>query len=83
MSNDGRSRSDVHHRRRLGALSSALSMLLGFSLAVSPVEAGPRARADVIEIDLGVLPRGAQAEAEFVLRNDGDEVLRVLQAKPG
>jgi hypothetical protein len=58
-------------------------MLLGFYLAGAPAKAGPRLQADVLEVDLGVLPRGAQAQAEFVLRNDGDDVLRVLQAKPG
>ena len=43
----------------------------------------PRLVVDSKEIDLGQLTRGESAEADFVLRNEGDAVLRILRAKPG
>lgn len=58
--------------------------------APEPVQAGtqeparvPRLVAETREIDLGQVVRGATAEARFELRNEGDDVLRILRAKPG
>jgi len=48
-----------------------------------PAAPAPRAVVETREIDLGQVVRGESAEARFELRNDGDEVLRVLRAKPG
>ena len=44
---------------------------------------GPRIEVDATEIDLGVLDKGATAEATFTLRNGGDQTLKIIRAKPG
>jgi hypothetical protein len=55
-----------------------------------PAAAAPSAPAKVpkLEIDkeimdLGDLVRGTKAEATFVIRNSGQETLKILSAKPG
>ena len=44
---------------------------------------GPRMIIEQAEIDLGRVNKGSTAEAKFVLRNTGDEVLKILSARPG
>jgi hypothetical protein len=44
---------------------------------------GPRIEAEAAEIDLGMIDRGAPAEAKFTLRNSGDQTLKIIRAKPG
>ena len=51
--------------------------------AAAESKPAPRLVVENKEIDLGQLVRGESAEASFVLRNDGDAVLRILRAKPG
>lgn len=43
----------------------------------------PRVQIESETVDLGQLVRGASAEAVFVLRNAGNDVLKILSAKPG
>jgi len=92
MPNDGRTsgaathppcRSGTNHHRVASRVLSSWFVLLAVVAGGAPAQAAPRAEAETLEVDLGVLPRGASAEAVFVLRNTGDEVLRVLHAKPG
>lgn len=44
---------------------------------------GPRVRAESTEIDLGIVARGTSPRARFALHNLGDEVLQIIEAKPG
>ena len=68
-------------QRRL-RFRSAAAYLTG-CLALTAAVAGPRLEIAATEIDLGSLSKGETAEARFELRNSGDEVLRILEAKPG
>jgi len=43
----------------------------------------PRVVVESESLDIGSVPRGQTATATFVLRNTGDEVLKILGAKPG
>ncbi len=43
----------------------------------------PRLEIEKEVVDLGNVVRGGKADATFVLRNTGKEVLRILSAKPG
>jgi hypothetical protein len=47
------------------------------------VPSGPRIEVEESEIDLGVISKGAPAEATFTLRNSGDQTLEIIRAKPG
>ena len=44
---------------------------------------GPRIEVETRVIDLGVINKGAPAEAKFTIRNAGDQILEILRAKPG
>jgi len=46
-------------------------------------ESGPRLVVPEREIDVGDVFRGDDAEARLELRNEGDETLHILRAKPG
>ena len=48
-----------------------------------PEKQGPRIEMGQLEVDLGELIKGETAEARFAIHNRGDEVLRILRAKPG
>lgn len=69
-------------RRRVVAGVIAL-VLTGAAGSSADAASGPRVEVDAREIDLGTVVRGETVKARFVLRNTGDEVLRVLKAKPG
>ena len=45
--------------------------------------AAPKLEIDSEKIDLGTAVRGEELSARFVLRNSGNEDLRILRAKPG
>jgi hypothetical protein len=64
------------------ALSFSAGQLLGQEGAGSAA-IGPRLEVDPMEIDLGAVDRGEDAEARFTLRNTGDQTLKILRAKPG
>jgi hypothetical protein len=70
----------------------SLVLLLALSCAAGPAfgreqagaaPIGPRLEVDPMEIDLGPIDRGEDAEAKFTLRNTGDQTLEILKAKPG
>ncbi len=66
--------------------TSRIVLLAAVLIAVAAIPtaaAGPRAVVETPKIDLGQVPRGDSVEARFVIRNDGDEVLRILKVKPG
>lgn len=46
---------------------------------------GPSPKLEIAQevIDLGELPRIGEAQATFVIRNTGEDTLRILSAKPG
>ncbi len=43
----------------------------------------PRLNVESSNLDLGQVPPGGKAEATFIVRNTGGEVLRLLSVKPG
>ncbi|HKQ61723.1 MAG TPA: DUF1573 domain-containing protein [Candidatus Polarisedimenticolaceae bacterium] len=45
--------------------------------------AGPHLELTTKSVDLGPIDKGQKAVARFELRNTGDEVLRILNARPG
>jgi len=53
------------------------------TVAQPPVGPAPRIRFDAISLDLGDVPKGQDALAEFVFKNEGDAPLKILSAKPG
>jgi len=67
----------------------ALLVLCGAALPVAAQEpegaapAGPHIEVEAAEIDLGVVDKGAPAEAKFTLRNSGDQMLQIIRVKPG
>jgi len=68
---------------RIGA--AVLAAAVGGSAgAAAPAPAvGPRAEFKTLTLDLGQVPRGQSAEARFELVNRGDELLKILEVKPG
>lgn len=48
-----------------------------------PAAGVPRVEIEKDTIDLGTVVRGTKAEGTFVLWNRGDDVLKVLSARPG
>jgi hypothetical protein len=63
------------------ALCFSAGQLLGQEGAAAAI--GPRLEVDPMEIDLGAVDRGEDAEARFTLRNTGDQTLEIIRAKPG
>jgi hypothetical protein len=53
------------------------------STEAPPAKQGARIEMDQVEVDLGQLVRGETAEARFAIHNRGDEILRIVNAKPG
>ena len=49
----------------------------------TPEKQGARIEMEQVEVDLGQLVRGETAEARFAIHNRGDEILRIVKAKPG
>jgi hypothetical protein len=79
--------------KRLGS-GYSISLLIALALAAVPPVAsageqkeaapsGPRIEVEAKEIDLGVINKGAVAEATFTIRNGGDQILKITRAKPG
>ena len=74
---------------------AVLTLLLGYgSLAPaqqggtapgSSVPPGPHPKLEIAQesIDLGEVPRIGEAQATFIIKNAGDDILRILSAKPG
>ena len=72
--------------KRAGPSGATLGVLLVLAAAVptaGPVVAAPRIELPTEEIDLGRIDRGSSAEARFVLRNTGDEDLKIEEPEPG
>ena len=67
--------------RARGAAVGLAVLVTGF--ATGWTWSGPRIEIVKSEVDVGELVRGSTAEAEFRLRNTGDETLRILGAEPG
>ncbi len=67
-------------RRRVGPALSAL-VLWGTAALLSA--AAPRLEIPNMTVDVGVVHRGQVVEGRYVLRNRGDELLRILRAEPG
>lgn len=57
--------------------------MIGTSLSALALLLAPHAVFEKTLVDAGSLAPGAEANVEFTLRNTGDEVLHVLEAKPG
>lgn len=69
-------------RRHLTGALCALSLLGAFSLASQAVaQDQPKAVADTLIHDFGVIPRGDLAAHTFVLRNEGDAPLVIAQVR--
>ncbi|MDH3283293.1 MAG: DUF1573 domain-containing protein [Acidobacteriota bacterium] len=71
---------------QLRPLAGALALVAAtaFVYGEDGEAAGPRPRMEVVSssVDLGTIPEGQEAVAEFELRNSGDALLAVLSAKP-
>lgn len=69
------------------ALGTALMgvVLAGVAAAQTPTPPipVPRLLVEAKEFDAGDVLRGHEVEASFALRNTGEEILRILSAKPG
>lgn len=53
-------------------------------IALEPcVDAAPRLEAENETVDLGGVTRGEVIEADFVIHNTGDEILRITHVNPG
>jgi len=71
-------------RRTIGAAATLAALLAVPAVAAEEArKVGPRVEMESTEVDVGEIVRGHPAEGEFVLRNVGDDVLRILSAKPG
>lgn len=57
--------------------------MIGTSLSALALLLAPHAVFEKTLVDAGSLAPGAEANVEFKLSNTGDEVLHVLEAKPG
>ena len=68
----------------LGYASSARAQQSGATPG-SGVPPGPHPKLEIAQesIDLGEVPRIGEAQATFVIKNAGDDTLRILSAKPG
>ena len=76
----------VRCSKPVAAWVATLCVIVGWvSLVVhaQEPESGPRARVVEPAIDLGSVFVGSPAEVEFVVANDGGEVLRILEASTG
>ena len=65
------------------ALRLAIGLALLAILTTGDPSAAPVTETAASDVDLGELIRGASAEAVFILRNTGDETLRILGVEPG
>jgi hypothetical protein len=86
-------------RRSMGLLTGALLLLCGSATGVAETPnpgtppggasgalaaaTAPRVEIEKETLDLGTVVRGAKAEGTFVLKNLGNDVLKVLSARPG
>lgn len=66
-------------RHALRGWTAAGTLLLACGL----VFGGPRLVVEAESLDLGTVVKGDEVAARFVLRNEGDEELKILRAKPG
>ena len=72
-------------QRAIVACAAGLLLTAGAvnSVAEEHRVAPPRVELLNPEVDLGTQRRGDEAEAEFKLRNNGDQPLRILRVRPG
>ena len=61
----------------------AATTLLVAGMASTAATAGPVLEVEQRELHVGEIVRGELIEAEFTLRNAGDQVLRIDRVKPG
>ena len=67
-----------------GAVETAAPVAPPAGASGAPVAASaPRVEIEKETLDLGTVVRGARAEGTFVLWNRGNDVLRLLSARPG
>ena len=55
----------------------------GQSAAEAKAQGGPRMSIEKETVDLGEVLKGSTASAAFEIRNTGDQVLKILDARPG